>query len=980
MHCPDSRDPGRNLLFGLLAFQNNFIDRDDLLGAFTTWVADKSRPMGEVLLDRGALTSSQHALLTGLVKEHLKLHGDDTRRSLAALSSIGSACRELAAIPDAELCASLAHVPMDRRDDDPFATRSCSTGEPTSAGSRFRILRFHARGGLGQVSVALDQELGREVALKEIQDRHADEPTSRARFRLEAEITGGLEHPGIVPVYGLGTEPTGRPFYAMRFIRGENLHEAIKRFHAADVPGRVPGERSLALRKLLGRFVDVCNAVAYAHSRGVLHRDLKPGNVMLGPYGETLVVDWGLAKVIKRATEAASDERPLQLSLESEVNETLAGCQVGTPGFMSPEQAEGRLDLLGPTSDVYSLGATLYALLTGHLALEERDPGAGRDTTVHGEIPPARRVNPMVPPALESICIKCMAHTLEDRYPTPRELGEDIEHWLADEPVSAHYEDWRARMARWSRRNRAWIRAGAASLMVGLLAAVTLAVQQSYAAYREGRIAARESAARQLAEFRLNQIQNSSDLLASIFRDLDPRAEEKEGKPLASILGERIVGVAEQLEDQSVSDPLTVAKLQDVLGTALVNLAHYEQAIALLAKAQLTQTALLGPDDPDTLTSRNDLAVAYYFTGRTADAIALYQETLKLRVANLGSDHPDTLTSRNDLAVAYAEVGRTAEAIQMHQETLELRAARLGPDHARTLESRNNLAVAYRRAGRWPEAIALHKETLERLMVRLGDDHALTILSRNNLAATYRDSGRTNDAIALHLETLKMLTAKLGPDHPDTLSSRNGLASAYRDAGRTTEAIQLLDETIKLGAARLAPDHPETLNSRMILASTYERLGRWREAATLSREMLSLVRKSVPPDSPLLASELAGLALDLLHLESWSEAEIVLRECLSIRVKAMADEWSRFNTTSQLGGALLGQSRYAEAEPLIVQGYEGLKARESIVPHEAMYLLSEAAERVVKLYEAWGKREQAAAWKVKLGMPDLPDNVFPGPE
>src|SRR5262249_39757486 len=162
-------------------------------------------------------------------------------------------------------------------------------GTPTSSGLRFRVLRAHARGGLGEVFVAYDEELHREVALKQIQPRYAGDGDSRARFLLEAEVTGHLEPPGVVPVYGLGRHADGRPFYAMRFIKGDTLKDAVDRFHRAEVRGRDPGERGLALRELLARFVAVCNAVAYAHSRGVLHRDLKPVNVMLGPYGETLV-------------------------------------------------------------------------------------------------------------------------------------------------------------------------------------------------------------------------------------------------------------------------------------------------------------------------------------------------------------------------------------------------------------------------------------------------------------------------------------------------------------------------------------------------------------------------------------------------------------------------------------------------------------------------------------------------------------------
>ncbi len=213
---------------------------------------------------------------------------------------------------------------------------------------RFRILRLHRTGGLGAVYVARDEELHREVALKEIRDRHAHDPDSRSRFLQEAEITGRLEHPGIIPVYGLGTYADGRPFYAMRFIKGDNLKDAIAHFHEADVPGRDPGERALALRELLGRFLDVCNAMAYAHSRGILHRDLKPNNILLGPYGETLVVDWGLAKPVGRPEEASrTDEVTLRPDSAGSGNSTRPGDTPGTPAYMSPEQAAGDLDRLG---------------------------------------------------------------------------------------------------------------------------------------------------------------------------------------------------------------------------------------------------------------------------------------------------------------------------------------------------------------------------------------------------------------------------------------------------------------------------------------------------------------------------------------------------------------------------------------------------------------------------------------------------------
>ncbi len=251
-----------------------------------------------------------------------------------------------------------------------------AVGSPTRAtphDGRFRVLHHHADGGIGRVSVALDRELQRQVAVKELQDRYADDPNIRRRFLLEVQVTGRLQHPGVVPVYSLGRDGRGRPFYAMRFIEGEDLDRAIKSFHAADaVPGRQSGERAMALRHLLRRFIDVCNVIAYAHSRDVLHRDLKPANIMLGPYGETLVVDWGMAKLLGDRPTSTEIRAPTPGPEGEEASDqTQQGSILGTIAYMSPEQATGE----APTKagDVFSLGATLYHIITGRPPIEKDD-------------------------------------------------------------------------------------------------------------------------------------------------------------------------------------------------------------------------------------------------------------------------------------------------------------------------------------------------------------------------------------------------------------------------------------------------------------------------------------------------------------------------------------------------------------------------------------------------------------------------------
>ena len=464
-----------HLLFGMLALQNGLVNQGQLVSAFQAWTLDNSRSLAEHLQARGDLDADDRAAVEALVARHLKRHGGDVGKSLAAVPAVKLTQASLARIgaPGIEAILKLlasGHPPTRVEDDDPDRTASISVGAATSDGQRFRVLRPHARGGLGAVFVALDAELNREVALKQILDHHADDPTSRQRFLIEAEITGGLEHPGIVPVYGLGTYGTGRPYYAMRFIKGDSLKEAIALFHGEEARNGGAGQRSLELRRLLGRFTDVCNAIDYAHSRGVLHRDIKPANIIVGNHGETLVVDWGLAKPLGRVEPGPGhEERILVPSSASGTADTLPGSAMGTPAYMSPEQSRGELDRLGPRSDVYSLGATLYCLLTGKPPFEGRDVGAVQRAVQRGDFPPPRKLDPTIDRALEAICLKSMSQRPEDRYESCKTLADDIERWMADESVTAWKEPWNRKLVRWLTRHRTGVTAAGAAMLMAVV-------------------------------------------------------------------------------------------------------------------------------------------------------------------------------------------------------------------------------------------------------------------------------------------------------------------------------------------------------------------------------------------------------------------------------------------------------------------------------------------------------------------------------
>jgi len=401
-------EASNSLLVGLLALRKGLIDGDQLLDALELWQSVPNRQLEDILRSRGLLTLDQLGELRGLALErHDEQPADDPLLTVAYQGS--SQTDHTGERPRKELARS----------------RAAGAGD-----SRFRILRSHARGGLGEVFLAVDPQLKRQAALKAMQAEQATDPISTSRFLLEAELTAGLEHPGIVPVYDMGWDLDGRPYYVMRFIEGETLKAAILRFHGAAGQRLGPRERALTFRRLLQSLVQACNAVAYAHSRGVVHRDLKPDNIMLGPFGETLVLDWGIAK--SSATASLGEAQEPMSEGEGDPSLTRPGMALGTPRYMSPEQAAGDLNAIGPASDVYGLGATLYFLLTGKSPFPDGSISETLQLVGRGIFPAPRVLVRSIDPALEALCLKAMSLRPDDRHRSAMVFGEEIEAWLAE--------------------------------------------------------------------------------------------------------------------------------------------------------------------------------------------------------------------------------------------------------------------------------------------------------------------------------------------------------------------------------------------------------------------------------------------------------------------------------------------------------------------------------------------------------------------
>lgn len=449
--------------YGLLAIDKGFLTQEALGLAVQQWLNSSSvLNLGDFLVHSGTITNEQRQeLLAGL-------------ETTCVLS------------PQETAMLVIGETPQENPSDETSAFQSSSQAKPIAdyrlpdKDKRFKIVKQHASGGLGVVFVARDLQINRDVALKQIRGDRRQDDLSESKFMLEAEITGQLEHPGIVPVYALGIDAEGAPYYAMRFIRGRELKQFIKEFHEGGngMPRMFDGVK---FRQLIGRFLDVCNAIDYAHSRGILHRDLKPANIMLGNHGETLVVDWGLAKLISskpskiEITESAR-EFPVRVRSSGSNSETVYGSFSGTVAYASPEQLQGQLELLGPVSDVYSLGAILYEILTNQPPITKRPQSMSQvvEWIRAGEVPSAKSVVKIAPRALSIICQKAMAFEIAARYGSAGELASDLERWLADERVLAfgNREPVLEIAGRWMRRYRSWTVPVAAALVFSTLVVV----------------------------------------------------------------------------------------------------------------------------------------------------------------------------------------------------------------------------------------------------------------------------------------------------------------------------------------------------------------------------------------------------------------------------------------------------------------------------------------------------------------------------
>jgi len=536
MSNTSNRNAEQNLIFAGLGLQLGIIAKDKVIRAFTEWLFDKTRPLGEILVHQKAITPEQRKTLESAVTAHIQQKGGE-QKALASLNHVKDLESDLDHLADNDLNQSLDGAVSQRKllgldvlfsqshDSESSSTnkKGSFSGPEGKQKDRFEKQHFLDSGNLGEVFFAKDTELNRTVVTKYIRPEMSSDTLKQALFHLEGEVTGSLEHPSVVPVYGLGKDTKGRLYYAMRYIQGKKLSRVIAEYHRKEA-----GLKHEALTGLLQNFQAVCLAIEYAHSKGVLHCDIKPDNIMIGDYGEVFVVDWGLVVVcgnVKGSSEMHELEtlnlgivpkyKPSELA-SSGLHKQQGGSRRGvggTPAYMAPEQFTAtmseEISLVTPKVDIYALGSTLYHILTGkapHLPKEgvKESPDAFYFRITTGMIPTPREKDASIPKLLEQIVLKAMQVKPVDRYASARELAEDIKRYVSDEPVHAYQESGLEKSRRWIRKNRSLV--GAAVLMLLLVTVVSIGFSFAIAKERD-----RANSKEQLASEKLKDLEDEAE-------------------------------------------------------------------------------------------------------------------------------------------------------------------------------------------------------------------------------------------------------------------------------------------------------------------------------------------------------------------------------------------------------------------------------------------------------------------------------------
>jgi serine/threonine protein kinase/tetratricopeptide (TPR) repeat protein len=843
----------------------------------------------------------------------------------------------------------------------------------------FRLLREVGRGGMGVVYEAEQLSLGRRVALKVLPFASTLDARQLQRFKNEAQAAAHLHHTHIVPVHATGCE-RGVHFYAMQYIEGPSLAGIIAELRAQaqaeGSPEQPPAALSAAARALLtdswippppegsepwamasrpalppapsatpakaslstersrhGRLyfrmlaqlgVQAAEALEHAHQLGVVHRDIKPANLLLqgepgvsSPGLHLWITDFGLAHC------------------QGQAGLTMSGDLVGTLRYMSPEQALAQRVVIDHRTDIYSLGATLYELLTLEPAFGGRDRQELLRQIAFEEARPPRRLDKAIPAELETIILKMLEKSPADRYATAQEVADDLRRFLENRPIRARRPSVLARVRKWSWRHRGVVTAVVMSTIVALaLSSLFILHQWRLARAREQEAVKSAAIATAIKDFLI------TDLLTAA------TPGEAQGH---TVTAEEVLDKAAQKIDTAFPDqPEVEAAVRMAIGSAYNVLDLNAKAEPHVQRAVVLRQQVLGPEHPDTLDALEELGQTWIMQGQYAEGEQLHRQTLETARRVLGDDHSLTLDLENALGFVVMSQGKWDEAAALFRRCLQDQTRVLGEEHLDTLDTMNRLAfVLGERMGKWREGEPLARRCLELRERVLGENHPATLTARDILGACLMTEGKWKQAEAFNRETFITARRVWGPKHNGTLICEHDWALMLYWLDRLDEAEAYFQECVDVRSGVSSAKHPETLTSQLFLAYVQVARGKLEPAERQFHQLLALNRRIPGPTDVREALARAGLGFILQEQGRWVEAEDNLRQTVASLRRALPGHFLTPRMTSRLATLLDASGQHDEAGALFRDALDVWRKNFPPDHPELAFTLSDWAEHLM---------------------------------
>jgi serine/threonine protein kinase/tetratricopeptide (TPR) repeat protein len=783
-------------------------------------------------------------------------------------------------------------------DPDTEVTHAAGPGEATAGAviGPYHMLQPIGRGGMGEVWLAEQKEpVRRRVAVKLIK-AGMDTREVVARFEAERQALALMDHPAIAKVFDAGSTPQGRPYFVMEYVTGIPITTYCDRY-------------KLTTRQRLELFVRVCEGVQHAHQKAIIHRDLKPSNILVSEVdGKPMprIIDFGVAK--------ATAQR-----LTADTMFTRVGDIVGTPGYMSPEQADSTGVDVDTRTDVYSLGVVLYELLVGALpldfrnvAFEEvlrrlREEDAPRPSTrlralgeqsgiaAHNRGTDPARLARQLRGDLDLITLGALEKDRSRRYSTPSELAADIGRYLRHEPVLARPGSAVYRARKYIRRHRIGV-AVAATVAILL---VSFAVTQAFELRR------------------ITRERDRADRITTFMTDMFKVSDPNESRGNSVTAREILDKASKDIRTGLAKDSEVQSQLMRVMAQTYSNLGLYPRAYELAKRALDARLSALGPNDPRTLDSMTQLGWILDREGRYTEANALERQALAGERRILGPEDPLTLQTMDDLAINLENQGNYDEEVKLEREVIQVETRRSGQENAQTLQSMNSLGSAFWHQGRYADAEQEYRQLLNVGRRVWGPDHPQTLGAMYNLALAIKSQGRFAEAEQMYRDGLAIQRRVLGSEHPNTAIQMEGLASLLTSEGRLADAEKLYQEALGILSRTLGPEHQDTLLERYNLADLLFKEGNVREAEKLQRETLQTQIRVLGPKNPDTLASQSNLARTLIAEGRYADAETIAREAFDVQLSSLGPQHpDTLNTLQQLGTAMAYNHRYAEAAKL----------------------------------------------------------------